>query len=381
VRTAINIANNRLSPILGQGLEDSLQTHYTDLPARLGGIENIADRRWIPRSSWDPNSTTGPFKVPYLSCYDEFADSVETCHRWDHGADAYEITSNLIQRYKEYYVFNNFQRDRIGFSGITVLQNIAGRYLLPMTNMYQHWLFSSFWRPSNTPQGALAQMAAIEGFDTLWNIMATPAYGSYENQSGVYVRVSEALGESDLDIAPGDGRRQFSRFDYDSGYNVFRRVLESGHYYDQIAALMALTTFDSSVVGVGADVQADVLRYSIPYYLVFEEDLNSLFGSIYRQDWQSYTYQVVNGGVVPRSIFNDPDMAPDGFVRADMNFSTRILSLLYGMAFFSSNFDVSFAQRCQISVIGSGEDTRSAASSTWPCATRPTPRTGSPRTT
>jgi hypothetical protein len=186
--------------------------------------------------------------------------------------------------------------------------------------------------------------------------MSTPAYGSYENQNGEYVQVSEELDQSDLNIMPGVGRRQFSRFDYSSGYNVFRRVLESGHYYDQIAALMALTTWDASVVGVGSDVQADVLRYSIPYYLVFEEDLNDLFGSLFRQNQQEYAFQVAGGSVVEKSIFNSSQATTDGFVRTDMSWSTRILTLLYGMAFFSSNFDLSFVQRCQVGIVGSGEE-------------------------
>lgn len=371
VRGGIRNANGAYSPVGGliylddgsvvqgfkhQGLEYALNAHYTDLPAILGGVDNIAQRRWIPRSSYDPASITGPMKVPYLACYDEFADSVEDCHRWDHGADAYEITSNLIQRYKEYYVFTNFQRDRVGFSGVSVLNTVASRYLMPMTNMYQHWLFSTWWRSSGTPQGSLAQLAMREGFNTLWNVMSTPAYGSYENQGGEYVQVSEQLDQSDLNITPGVGRRQFSRFDYSSGYNVFRRVLESGHYYDQIAGLMALTTWDASVVGVGNDVQADVLRYSIPYYLVFEEQLNDLFGSLFRQNQQEYAFKVAAGNVVEKSIFTDPDATADGFVRTDMSWSTRILTLLYGMAFFSSNFDVSFVQRCQVGIVGSGEE-------------------------
>jgi hypothetical protein len=281
---------------------------------------------------------------------------VETCHRWDHGADAYEITSNLIQRYKEYYVFTNFQRDRVGFSGISVLNTVASRYLLPLTNMYQHWLFGTFWRSGGSPAGALAQLAAREGFNTLWNIMSTPAYGSYENRNGVFVNVDENMDQSDLNVQPGVGRRQFSRFDYGSGYNVFNRVLESGHYYDQIAALMALTTWDASVVGVGSDVQADVLRYSIPYYLVFEEPLNDLFGSLFRQNQQEYAYKVSGTNILEKSIFTDPNAPTEGYVQADMNFSTRILTLLYGMAFFSSNFDVSFVQRCQVAIVGSGEE-------------------------
>ena len=245
IRGLIQESNTRLSPILRQGLDNALGIHYTQFPYVLGGVDNINKRHWIPRDEYDPESDTGPVKVPYLACYDEYVDSVETCHRWDNGADAYEITSDYITRYKEYYVFTNFQRDRVGFSGFDVFERVATRYLLPLTNMYQHWLFNSFSRPSNSPSGELALLAMIEGFYTNFNVIGTPSYGSFvKDDDGNYQQVSFSMDveDTDLTIPRGEGRRQYSQFDWEEGgYSVFRRVTESGHYYDQLAALIALT--------------------------------------------------------------------------------------------------------------------------------------------
>lgn len=367
VRSGIQDANNQLTPVLGQGLPNALDRHYSDLPNLLGGVGNLGKRKFIPRSEWDNSSEAGPLKVPYMSCYDEFVGAVDTCNRWDFGADNFEITADYIQRYKEYYVFNNFQRDRVGFNGFDVFARVAGRFLLPITGMYQHWLFDRFGGKSQaTPQAALGTLATRQGFYTLWNIMAAPGYGSYDERNDTYVQVTQSpkreLDETlqaPLYIAPGQGRRTFSRLDLNSGYNPFQRVLESGHFYDQMAALLALTNSDATVLGAGGDIQGDLLSYSIPYYLIFDDDLNTLFSGVFTEDYAKYSPRLVNGKLVERDVFNtvaasEFDAAPVVETRAA--FLVRIQSLIYAAASFKSNYDTEFLKKAQISILGSGDD-------------------------
>ena len=63
---------------------------------------------------------------------------------------------------------------------------------------------------------------------------------------------------------------------------------------------VALTTNDASVIGVGQDVAADFLSYSIPYYIVFQNDIDELFSSVFLEDFRNYAPKVVNGVVTPR---------------------------------------------------------------------------------
>jgi hypothetical protein len=161
VRQAALDANQVRNPILNEGLDNSLPyqgnagmmlSHYQNYPALFGGYENIGKRSFMPRDEYLASLSSSnqlgaadrarvPVKVPYMACYDEFVDSVDTCHRWDQGADNYEIVANNLTSYREYYVFNNFQRDRVGFDSFQVYLRTAQRYFLPLTNMYQHW----FW--------------------------------------------------------------------------------------------------------------------------------------------------------------------------------------------------------------------------------------------
>src|SRR6185369_2022098 len=67
--------------------------------------------------------------VPYFFCSDEFVGNL-TCQRFDSGADAYEQSNDLISRYNNFYLLNNFKRDRYTFHTSSGYQSrIAGRYL------------------------------------------------------------------------------------------------------------------------------------------------------------------------------------------------------------------------------------------------------------
>jgi hypothetical protein len=409
VREAALEANQVRNPVLNQGIENALPyqgragmmlAHYSNLPAMFGGYENMAKRRFVPRVDYINalNASNGlapedraslPVKVPYLACYDEFVDSVETCHRWDQGADSYEIVANNLTAYREYYVFNNFQRDRVGFDPFNVYTRTLSRYFLPLTNMYQHWLWGAAvtgLAPEGTPRGDLGIIATLEGLNRLLNTMSTPEYGAhmYNAQLGEYVPVNacpdgpgqvsipvggDATTDSDevmsmpscVEVPRGVGRSLFSRYD-SSGHDVFRRIVESGHFYEQMAALVALQTSNASVVGIGQDVNADARTFRIPYNLVFSDEVEGLMASIYNEEDERYAMHVrdVNGvgSVVPLSLFNDmtdEEVARLPVLAPGRTYTTRVQALVAGMNMLDGSLNAAFAKRGQISLLGSGE--------------------------
>jgi Met-zincin len=416
VRRAALDANQVRNPVLNQGIENALPfqgqsgmllSHYSNLPAMFGGYQNIAKRRFIPRTDYlttlnNQNAVPTaeqaqiPVKVPYLSCYDEFVDSVENCHRWDQGADNFEIVSNNLNAYKEYYVFNNFQRDRVGFDSFQVYQRTLSRYFLPLTNMYQHWLWGAAitgLAPQGSPRGDLGTVATLEGLNRLLNTMSTPEYGThvYDETLGEYVPSSGACPEtpgevtipvsdgvtvgavggvgaasfmsmpSCIDVPRGVGRSLFSRYD-SSGYDVFRRILESGHFYDQMAAMVALQTSNASVVGIGQDVNADARTFRIPYNLVFSTDVEKLFSSIYNEQDTGYAQHIQQangtGQVLERTLFSgltDEQVAQLPVIAPGRTYTTRVQSLVAGMNLLDGSLNADYAKRGQISLLGSGE--------------------------
>jgi hypothetical protein len=411
VRQAALDANQVRNPVLNQGIENALPyqgeagmmlAHYTNLPAMFGGSENIAKRRFIPRSDYllglnaqnalpAADRANLPVKVPYLSCYDEFVDSVETCHRWDQGVDNYEIVANNLTAYREYYVFNNFQRDRVGFDSFQVYTRTLNRYFLPLTNMYQHWLWGAAvtrLAPEGSPRGDLGVVATLEGLNRLLNTMSTPEYGAhiYDTALREYVPANGTCPEvnsevlipmnvlapgstSDevmsmpgcVDVPRGVGRSLFSRYD-SSGYDVFRRVVESGHFYDQMAAMVALQASNASVVGIGQDVNADARTFRIPYNLVFSTDVEGLFSSIYNEQDAGYAMHVQRldgrGEVVQRTLFNgmtEEEVAQLPVLQPGRTYTTRVQALVAGMNLLDGSLNAEFAKRGQISLLGSGE--------------------------
>jgi hypothetical protein len=409
VRQAMVFANTIRNPILAQGLDNAMAqmsaagqrlSHYTNYPALLGGYQNISKRRFMPRTDYISqlnalqNQTaaqraSAPVKVPYLSCYDDYVDSVDTCHRYDAGADNDEIVSNLITGYQQYYVFNNFQRDRVGFDPFQVAVRTAQRYFLPLTNMYQHWVWGRVTRiaPLGTPRGDVGLLATVAGLDLLRGVMATPEFGPhvYDPNLGEYVSVDGQCPETGevfvptdgvvvgnpsldgpftsmpmcVDVPRGVGRSFFSQYD-SSGYDVFRRILESGHYYDQLAAMSALQASNATVVGIGSDVNADARTFRIPYNLVFAQPLETLFSNIYREDDGGYAPHVTMGTagaqVSQRSVFDDPDAPSTAPVIAPgRSYTTRVQSLVAGMNLLDGQLNPAFARQGQVSLVGSGE--------------------------
>jgi hypothetical protein len=336
--------------------------HYTRLPSMFGSVEALQDRKWIPRADYlaarEEDAETAPLRVPYIACYDEYVDSTAFCHRWDDGADAFEITMQYINTYREYYPLVNLQRDRVGFSPAAVGDRMTSRYFLPITNMYQQWLFSP---GGDELYSTYSQIGMLRGFSAMWDVMATPRYGSYmlDAVSGQYQWQSyNQIEDASLYLAPGAGRREFSRYDPRAGYNFFQRVLESGYFYEQQGALIALTSNDARVLGIGADVDADELTYSIPYYLIFQEEIDSLFAGIVTQDANAYGPYISSGELVRKDLWLEGIGAQppvDAQLNIQPSWSTRLYAMLYGTALLRSNFDASFLQKAQIALVGAND--------------------------
>jgi hypothetical protein len=409
VRAAILDADEVRNPVLYQGLDIAMiyqgggwggkVSSYENFPQILGGVDNIKARHFVPRSAYNPSPQSVsaaeqadiPVRVPYMACYDEFVDTVEGCHRWDFGADAFEIVANNLQRYKEYYVFNNFQRDKVGFDSFDVMNRTVSRYFMPMVNMYQHWYWGAAITGLNNqqfPRGQMGLMASTESFNTLWNVLATPEYGAHELDptTGTYApngddKCPDVVGEvpvaadgaivgqplmmpSCVNVPRGVGRSLFSR--YNTGvYDIYRRVLESGHFYEQIGALIALTSSNARVVGFGSDTSADFRSYLIPFNLLFPEETTQLFSSVFAGDNRGYALQIGKDGtgasfVNARSVFSPTMPTQSPLITPGRTFTTQLQSLVWGMAFLKAGYDTSFVRRGQISVKGSG-DQRDAA--------------------
>jgi len=396
----------------------------------------------------DPDRAAGVIgnailRVPYMFCTDESADGpVLSCNRFDRGPDYYEMVHTKLEDYWNYYVDSHFRKDRINFSGNGAINGTFNTFNLAASS-YRHWVYEYFKQASTDQEQGVHfkfdqnfqdywTMAVLDGVNQNLNIMAVPQDGYYRlyplssgqawllYTSGVdfdyptaagleRIKANNTVNGAQLDwvlVPRGIGRRMFNQYDYKSGYNYQRRINEAGHYNDQIGAMFAAIISNIDVQGV--DVIADQNRYSIPYYLVFRDEMQSTFSAmwanddakirprIYRKALPTYPQGGPNGNGVSDEVgvdyktfvrgtdfftgFNYPkELAActsgqnpyrDNCLKTDQKAAPAFVfasstaafySLYFGMAAFKVNYDLDYAKANQIFKIGSGESFTVAA--------------------
>ena len=140
------------------------------------------------------------WEVPYRFCSDEYAEGTPTCAVFDAGADPAEIVGDLIDRYRNYYWFNNFQRDRVFFDEWDYMTRIYWYYFFPIKTQFDHWVFGQWydadtWDWMRDSAGALGvedvpwtqaidgglpgTSAVMDGMAFFQEVIATPEPGAY----------------------------------------------------------------------------------------------------------------------------------------------------------------------------------------------------------
>ncbi len=193
-----------------------------------------------------------------------------------------------------------------------------------VANSYKHWVHEFFGRASTTSENVPTYtvdpmiqdywtMAVLDGVNTQLNVMSVPSFGLMAlrnfpadgpvwssvsdgiqfdmlNDQGIarveaYYKVSVNPPATDFLILPrGEGRAMYSSYDYKSGFNFWYRMLEAGHYNDQIGAMFAAVMPFTEFLGV--DSSADANRYNINYYTIFKPEMTANFGSLWAANEQ-----------------------------------------------------------------------------------------------
>jgi hypothetical protein len=393
--------------------------HYTKIPGLVGGTANLARRVPVPytreaatlmgrdpAASFEAQATGDApwtlWEVPYRFCSDEYESGSMYCHMFDQGADAYEIVSDVVDRYWNYYWFNNFKRDRISFDEWDYMSWMNERYFALLLRQYQNWVFDQWfvadrwewlrsdpqrWGIEDKPfteaidAGGAGTAAAMTAFGFLQQVLAQPEPGAYmyDFAEGYYWALSEnALPQcesswsydssewcSDANLGLGDGRWFWSAYDWESGYYFYERLKWVGTFYDKLLALETLTNPDTYFLGVDTASAAD--QWVISMYLTFPKEVRRLFGGIAADRFDLYagTFDATRA-YVPPDPFAEPGTlpAPDealgpvngrGPVDPSTSFTVQLYMLWYGMAWLNANFDPSFNNQAKIWLKGSGE--------------------------
>ena len=359
------------------------QYHYTTVAQAFPELKALQERETVRYTQLlkqrDTDAASAPLEVHYMFCSDEWVGALLSCQVFDAGADPFEIARHTIRMYQDYYTLNHWSRDRAFFWSEDVLYSMYARYFSQLTHVYQQWVFAYFYGTQDATQDNYYLMAATSGFNQLADVLMTPAIGGYtrDARDNIYRLTSYDAQDADneLSIAQGAGRDVYTEYQLDSGYYYFDRVNFVGHFWDYLGALFALT--DSEATRLGVDTSANEIAFSIPWYMFFEGELTQMMAGMFDKSPGVFGPRLKGDGSISRrpvSLLYGEDSRgreiafnpltgervaalPTGVpIEIDTNFTQDFYALLYGMAFFTSNFSLSFPDQWRIFQLGSGEE-------------------------
>ncbi len=290
----------------------------------------------------DPNENP---LVPFYFCSDEYVGNM-TCQRFDSGADAYEQATDIISRYNNFYLLNNFKRDRAKFyTSSGYKDRIAARYFdLLREQMTWYTLLRSDFQASLTAEAEVGAgndpntviqlenafftdengwgnftAAVSAGFDLLGQTITTPSAGLYYKTTGNYEsgQTSPASTTTPVWAAYGnDSTSQPDPFCFSASSSSGQCAI-NGHTIGLIDGKYATTTWDFTGCGyywadecqtrigylidkeialdelsqsqayfTGRDTSTDVRQYAIGYVVPFKAQLEDKIGAILSNDIQ-----------------------------------------------------------------------------------------------
>jgi hypothetical protein len=381
--------------------------HYTQIPSIMGGVANIGSRHSIPYTKkvaqlmGTPQSNayeaqlTGEapwsnWAVPFRFCSDEYLFGTDSCYVYDLGADSYEVVTDAIDRYYNYYWFNNFKRERIFFDEWDYMDRMWWRYFGFIHNAHQNWVFDQWfladtWESlrydaelngiedvtwTKALDGGLVQSAAVmEGYTWLNQILALPEPGAYmfDFDEGYYwafdsgelpiceeewaYDTEEWCTDANLYLGQ-DSRYLYSIYDWESGYYFYERLRWIGSFYDKLLALDAITNPNTYFLGVQSAESID--EWAISMYGSFPKEIRKMFGGIAADRFDLYAgvieeetwgYQAPDPFATQAELFAMQDY---GAVDPSTSFTIQLYTLWYGLAWLNANFDNSFADLSKI---------------------------------
>jgi hypothetical protein len=382
-----------LIPSAGQealNLRDDLIIHdYSELPTLLQGMTNVDASATVVapysmvvsalREGYRDLATNGGAlsvfpERPYKFCADEFEGNLD-CKTWDRGANQREIVDNVIDMYRNYYVFNAYQRGRTTWTIDGYLTRLRERYFNRYQEAFQFlYLFGDGL--TNTALGDDLFLASADALNALGDILQTPEPGVHcvtANNPDLLV-IPTGSGGNACQAGPqmGIGLPDAKPYYIDFSNDYYYRVTRTGSLYEKLVALEALTNTEARFFRI--DTYADANRFAINFFQIFRDDVVRLLSGVIRNDPRTYGATVLGTSyqttpVVDLSTWGQvapptPDYLKAGALRVDtpVNKTIRYWALLYGLAKLGGwDSTLDFQNFLNVSVKGSNDDATVAA--------------------
>lgn len=308
---------------------------YRKLPQHLGSVDAIHDRSTRVWDWREPAQCSQSFladlhakEVPYMFCSDEFAQATPTCRRFDFGANASEQVEASYVRFKNYFIFTNFLRNRLQLRINSIINRSYSIYY-DVLNTYQYMVLYRSRDPSflSSDRGIDMASATARGLNALAELIAMPEPStyypctatdgkimSYPLGSIVYDPVVDPLtgagpfGETctmttPMALALGDSQPLFLGFTEEYLDWTFSYL---GTFWDKENAIFLLT--QPSVRYLRVNGIEDYRSYSVSLYRAYRPEVSKLLEGLALYDYDAVASQVSGseglGTVTPLAIID-----------------------------------------------------------------------------
>lgn len=359
-----------------------VSSHYTKLPS-LVTLEARADVPFstitkqivspqCPAADRVDTDPMGRIVVPYAFCSDEFEGASVGCMAFDRGADVYEVMRDVIDRYKGYYIFDDFRRQRLDFDPEAHLDRLYTRYLETIRNAMQFYVLYRadmydeadpasvmFWQDPNG-WGPFT-VAVNDGFDLLGEIVTTPTPGPYVLYTGddgrdVYLQDSyvDPMFPAAFALPLGEGRYFATEWEYDSGYFWYERLHHVGSFVDKVAAIAELT--DPQTWFIGKDESSDLRQYAINFSRLYPKQVTDFWAGALTNRYDRFGPVFDGTKYVKRPISKPITLPPAGTFAVDpqVGFTVQLWMASLGAALLPATFDNTYADSSRLWVNGNG---------------------------
>lgn len=375
--------------------------NYKNLPGHVGSVDKMYDRGHM---TWDwtkdENRTQTAVTslnadlVPYLFCSDEYANMTPTCKRFDFGADPREQMAANYVRYKNYFIFTNYLRNRllmdfgsVMYRGYSVFSDIV------MTYQYMYLYRSLDKNFLSTDYGKDMAAAVANGFNLMTEVIAMPTPGTYykctdlATSNKVYypggyiyydplvdVNRGEGIDGEDCDmdaniqLGLGDAQPLFLGFSEDFVAWTFTYL---GTYWDKEAALTLFANPTARFFRVNG--QEDLRAFSVSPFRVYDKEMLGLMNSLIRynrKELGSRFDDVSTNRLMPRALVDASQPLVDletpappasqslPVVVPSLARNLQRTAVLYGTALLTSPLDDSldFAKHTRVWLKGGFDD-------------------------
>ena len=387
----------------GKDLRDWRFAHdYRKLPQHLGSIDAMYDRvdtqfDWTDGVTLDEREDLARREVPYLFCSDEYAGYTPTCRRFDVGANYREIFASSYVKYKNYFMFTNYLRDRLTINwsaldrGYATFRDVVTTYqYMVLYRAHEAQLFGG--KLFDTDLGVDMATAVARGLNFMSEVVAMPEPGTYygcndENDRVVYYPEEAIAYDPTIDaevgtglsgevcdmlnphtVALGDAQPLFLDFTGDYVTWTFSYL---GTYWDKLSALQELT--DPFALFFRTNVVEDWRAFSVSLYQLYNKEILDFFASVIAYDRLALAshFDPVAGEMMPRQLVAEDQplgAAPaadggdvpgeEGSIFPGMARNMQRYAILFGTALLTSPLDANldFSKHTRVALEGAYDD-------------------------